>query len=60
MDYLYDYSGIILAASIGLFFLSRWINLWYWKVNDFQKGQQEQIRLLKKIAGEKDEEDGVN
>lgn len=59
MDYLSDYSGIIFVASIGLFFLSRWVNLWYWKVNDFQKGQQEQIRLLKKIAGEEETKEDV-
>ncbi len=34
------------------FFVFRRINLWYWKIDEFKKAQDEQIRLLKKIAGE--------
>ena len=47
---------ILLFVGVPVFIASRYINLWYWKIDDFQKGQQEQIRLLKKIAGEKEED----
>ena len=57
METLSDYSGIIFFGCIALFFASRWLNLWYWKINDFKKYQEEQIRLLKKIAGEPDKEE---
>ncbi len=49
--------GVIIFVIVPLFFISRWINLWYWKIDDFKEGQKEQIRLLKKIAGEEVEEE---
>lgn len=42
----------VVAIFAIMFFAFRWINLWYWKINDSIKNQEEQIRLLKKIAGE--------
>ncbi len=41
--------GIILVV----FLILRNIMLWYWKVPDIVKNQQEQIRLLKKVVDEK-------
>lgn len=43
---------IAIAVLVIVFFISREINFWYWKINDSIKNQEEQIRLLKKIAGE--------
>lgn len=51
---------VLLFVVTPLFFLSRFINLWYWKIDDFKKGQEEQIRLLKKIAGEEEQRDDTN
>lgn len=45
-----------LAVFIIVFFISREINLWYWRINDSIKNQEEQIRLLKKIAEEPESE----
>lgn len=39
---------------IVLFLALRALMLWYWKVNILIENQEEQIRLLKKIAGEKE------
>ncbi len=47
---------ITIAILIIVFFISREINLWYWKINEFRKGQDEQTRLLRKIAGEPEPE----
>lgn len=61
LDFFYDYDGnliivdtliVSLLASIVLFFVSRPINLWYWRIDDSIKNQEDQIRLLKKLAGE--------
>lgn len=42
-----------LIVTIALFFLFRGIFLWYWKVNDIIKNQQEQIAgmniIIKKL-----------
>lgn len=43
---------LILALIIAVFFLGRALFLWYFKVNDIIKNQNEQNRLLRKIAGE--------
>lgn len=48
---------IVLAVLLIVFFVSREINFWYWRINDSIKNQEEQIRLLKKIAGEKEPEE---
>lgn len=45
----------IFIIGIILFFILRNVNLWYWKINDFKEGQDEQIRLLKIIAGIEEE-----
>lgn len=54
-----DWFAIIIsiAVLVIVFFVSREINSWYWRLNDSIKNQEEQIRLLKKIAGEKETED---
>lgn len=54
MDLIFEYWAVVLPFSVALFFALRWVNLWYWKINDFKEGQEEQIRLLKKIAGEEE------
>lgn len=47
---------IILLSSIGsiivAFFFLRQLNLWYWRIDNSIKNQEEQIRLLKILAGE--------
>lgn len=53
MDLILESWPVTLPIAAGLFFALRWVNLWYWKINDFKEAQEEQIRLLKKIAGEK-------
>ena len=40
---------IYLAVLIGLFFLFRGINLWYWKINAIVNEQAKQSALLEKI-----------
>jgi len=63
MNFITDANGnvdaflvvIVIAVLIIVFFVSREINIWYWKINEFKKSQDEQIRLLKKIAGEDDD-----
>ncbi len=60
LNFLFDANGntdwffviIAIVVLIIIFFVSRGINLWYWKINDSIKNQEEQIKLLKKIAGE--------
>lgn len=47
----------VLAGFVVLFFVIRELMLWYWKVNTMVQNQQEQIRLLKKIAGENEQEE---
>ena len=47
---------MFLAVLIIIFFASRKINFWYWRITDSIQNQEEQIRLLKKIAGEKSED----
>jgi len=59
MDSIFEYWPVTLLITVGLFFALRWVNLWYWKINDFKEAQEEQIRLLKKIAGEKEIEKDV-
>jgi len=42
---------LIITISIGiiLFFILRGVNLWYWKINDLIKNQEENNNLLEKI-----------
>lgn len=40
----------VFAIAVGLFLLFRGVVLWYWKVNDIVKNQEETNRLLKSIA----------
>jgi len=40
---------ISIVIGISLFFILRGVNLWYWKINDLIKNQEENIDLLKKI-----------
>lgn len=40
---------IIAAIAVGVFLLFRNINLWYFKINESIKLQQEQVDLLKKL-----------
>ena len=49
---LYFFIAIVIVISILMFFLIRNIMLWYWKITELIKNQKEQIRLLRKIAGE--------
>ena len=42
----------IIVGIIFLLFVFREVNLWYFRINESIKNQEEQIRLLKKIAGE--------
>lgn len=42
----------ITIATIGAFWIFREVVCWYWKINEAIKNQKEQIRLLRKIAGE--------
>jgi len=44
--------AVTLLFFILIFLAMRSIMLWYWKIPDIIKYQKEQIRLLKKIAGE--------
>lgn len=44
---------IVLAVMVGIFILCRELFCWYWKVNKMVQNQDEIIRLLKKIADEK-------
>lgn len=50
-----DTAGIIgvflgLAIFVGLFFLFRGIMLWYWRVNDVVKNQEETNQLLRDVV----------
>ncbi len=45
-----------IAVLIIVLFISREINLWFFRINDFIKNQEEQTRLLKKMSGEEDQE----
>ena len=45
-----------IAILILIIFLSREFNIWYLRINDFIKNQEEQIRLLKKIAEEESDD----
>ena len=52
MDNAIDTINIVIftiAISAIIFFAFRWVNLWYWKINDSLKNQEEQIRLLKEL-----------
>ena len=42
---------LIITISIGiiLFFILRGVNLWYWRINDLIKNQEENNNLLEKI-----------
>ncbi len=51
-----EFWPVYLILCAILFFVLRGVNLWYWKINDLKKDQEEQIRLLKKIAGEEPED----
>ena len=46
-----DYTTLIITISIGiiLFFILRGVNLWYWRINDLIKNQEENNNLLEKI-----------
>jgi hypothetical protein len=39
---------IIVCVIVLVLLLSRGVNLWYWKINDIVKNQQEQTELLHK------------
>lgn len=52
-----EFWPVVLVIGIVLFFVLRKVSIWYWKIDEFIKGQEEQIRLLKKIAGEKEAEE---
>ena len=43
---------ICILLFIIIFLIFREVNLWYFRINEHIKNQQEQIRLLRKIAGE--------
>jgi len=40
---------ITIGVGIILFFILRGVNLWYWRINDLIKNQEEHNNLLKKI-----------
>tara|TARA_Y100000385_G_C12819743_1_gene519849 strand:+ start:207 stop:578 length:372 start_codon:yes stop_codon:yes gene_type:complete len=46
-----DSTPLIITISIGiiLFFILRGVNLWYWRINDLIKNQEENNNLLEKI-----------
>lgn len=46
-----DSTTLIITVSIGiiLFFILRGVNLWYWRINDLIKNQEENNNLLEKI-----------
>ena len=46
-----DSTTLIITISIGiiLFFILRGVNLWYWRINDLIKNQEENNNLLEKI-----------
>ena len=46
-----DSTTLIITISIGiiLFFMLRGVNLWYWRINDLIKNQEENNNLLEKI-----------
>ena len=68
MNFITDANGnidvfaivITVTVFVIIFLLSRKVNMWYWKINEFKKSQEEQIRLLKKIAGEKESEEDIH
>jgi len=41
---------LVIAIFIVLFIVLRKVNLWYWKIDDSIKNQEEQIRLLKELT----------
>jgi hypothetical protein len=45
---------VLLLVCILIFLVCREIVCWYWKINKMVSNQEEIIRLLKKIADEKD------
>ncbi len=47
----------IIIFIIGILWAIRELACWYWKITELSKNQKEQIRLLKKIAGEKEVEE---
>ena len=46
-----DSTPLIITISIGiiLFFILRGVNIWYWRINDLIKNQEENNNLLEKI-----------
>lgn len=57
-----DFDGndfLILVGIAGALFAWRYVNLWYWKIDESLEIQKKQLKLLQKLAGEevKEEED---
>lgn len=50
----------VFAIAVGLFLLFRGVILWYWKVNDIVKNQEETNRLLKSIVRNLESKDDRN
>lgn len=52
-DIIFVIVGLVVAIVVSL--LLRELNCWYWKINEHVQNQEEIIRLLRIIAGRKED-----
>ena len=48
-----DFTGndfLIVVGVVGILFALRYVNLWYWKIDESLKIQQEQLELMRKLV----------